>query len=525
MVLYAKFMTRKFDLNIEKILDNWDVYHAIREIIANALDEQVLTRTPDVEIFKDRDSKWHVKDYGRGLNYSHLTQNENDEKKKSKDVIGKFGVGLKDALAVLYKNRCSVKILSKYGDITLGMYPKEGFKDTLTLHAIIDDPSDSRRVGTKFILGVSDKDMEMAKALFLKFSNKTPLDRVPFGEIYRRSSEQCAYVYVHGVKVAEEPMYLFDYNITKTNAALEKSLNRERSAVGRTAYSNLIMKMLLEAKSDKVAGMLVEELKKIPYGTNHDEISRVDVQAHAIKVYNEHNNVVFIPSSQSYRMTNSDKEKIRESGREVIVVPDTAFQKVEGLKDYSGKEIGTFDVVLREYSENFKYRFVDESRLNESEKALFSKKAMVFSYYGDRKYLNRILISENINEMLSGDTLGVYDGSLDKIVLKRSVLSDSKIFYEVLFHELAHATSKYQDNTREFENELGKIIGNLAFKLIPSESMNLNDDGSSPGKKMGTESILSHLQEGKSGTANSSGSKEGDPKQKKTHTIFGRRLI
>ena len=54
MVLYAKFMTRKFDLNIEKILDNWDVYHAIREIIANALDEQVLTRTPDVEIFKPK---------------------------------------------------------------------------------------------------------------------------------------------------------------------------------------------------------------------------------------------------------------------------------------------------------------------------------------------------------------------------------------------------------------------------------------------------------------------------------------
>ncbi|MFR4022380.1 MAG: hypothetical protein ACLTZI_04810 [[Eubacterium] siraeum] len=36
---------REFDLNIEKILENWEVYHAIREIIANALDEQILTRT------------------------------------------------------------------------------------------------------------------------------------------------------------------------------------------------------------------------------------------------------------------------------------------------------------------------------------------------------------------------------------------------------------------------------------------------------------------------------------------------
>ena len=29
---------REFDLNIEKILENWENYHAIREIIANALD-------------------------------------------------------------------------------------------------------------------------------------------------------------------------------------------------------------------------------------------------------------------------------------------------------------------------------------------------------------------------------------------------------------------------------------------------------------------------------------------------------
>lgn len=33
-------MTKEFDLNIEKILENWEIYHAIRELIANALDEQ-----------------------------------------------------------------------------------------------------------------------------------------------------------------------------------------------------------------------------------------------------------------------------------------------------------------------------------------------------------------------------------------------------------------------------------------------------------------------------------------------------
>ena len=42
--------TRKFDLNIGKILEGWDVRRAIREVIANALDEQALTGTAEVKI-------------------------------------------------------------------------------------------------------------------------------------------------------------------------------------------------------------------------------------------------------------------------------------------------------------------------------------------------------------------------------------------------------------------------------------------------------------------------------------------
>jgi len=34
---------RNFDLNIEKILEGWETCHAIRELIANALDEQALS--------------------------------------------------------------------------------------------------------------------------------------------------------------------------------------------------------------------------------------------------------------------------------------------------------------------------------------------------------------------------------------------------------------------------------------------------------------------------------------------------
>src|ERR1700728_30265 len=105
----------KFDLNIEKILENWDTPHAIREVIANALDEQLLTKTKDVEITK-LDNTWLVKDYGRGLKYSHLTQNENQEKIKHPSTIGKFGIGLKDALATFDRKKVKVLIKSKFAD-------------------------------------------------------------------------------------------------------------------------------------------------------------------------------------------------------------------------------------------------------------------------------------------------------------------------------------------------------------------------------------------------------------------------
>lgn len=86
---------REFDLNIERVLENWTVAHALREVIANALDEQALTCTAEPEIFEDAAGHWHIRDWGRGLRHEHLTLNENRQKLQNPDkVVGKFGVGL-----------------------------------------------------------------------------------------------------------------------------------------------------------------------------------------------------------------------------------------------------------------------------------------------------------------------------------------------------------------------------------------------------------------------------------------------
>jgi hypothetical protein len=83
---------REFDLNIERVLENWTVAHALREIIANALDEHALTGSAEPTIYQDGNGAWHIRDWGRGLRYEHLTQNESKEKLAHPDqVVGKWG--------------------------------------------------------------------------------------------------------------------------------------------------------------------------------------------------------------------------------------------------------------------------------------------------------------------------------------------------------------------------------------------------------------------------------------------------
>jgi hypothetical protein len=158
---------REFDLNIERVLENWTVAHALREVIANALDEQTLTGTREPQIFQDAGGRWHVRDWGRGLRYEHLTQNENKEKLAQPDkVVGKFGVGLKDALATFDRHRVDVLIRSRYGDITTGKQAKHGFADIKTLHALITDPVDPGFTGTEYILAgtaLGERQVEEAK--------------------------------------------------------------------------------------------------------------------------------------------------------------------------------------------------------------------------------------------------------------------------------------------------------------------------------------------------------------------------
>lgn len=464
---------KMFDLNIEKILENWETHHAIREIIANALDEQLLTNTKDIDIFKDNDLRWHIRDFGRGLKYEHLTQNENQEKLMNPNLIGKFGIGLKDALATFDRNDIDVLIKSKYGDIKITKSTKYGFDDIVTLHATIYPPSDKEFVGTDIILsGVSDNQMNLAKNMFFKFSNETILDQTEYGQILEKVNE-VSNIYLNGVKVAEESNFLFSYNITSLDSKIKKSLNRERSNVGRTAYSDRVKLILLSSTNSDIAQKLSEDLTNFTNGVNHDELKWIDVQEHAVKILNTSNNVVFVTSDESIENPDSIDDII-QSGQEVVIIPANLKDKVLGQVDLSGNKIREFNQYHQDYAESFQYKFINPSQLTKQEYENTKYNDKIIELVGGKPYnVKDIKISETIrNEIGQGETSGVWLEDQGLIVIKRNQLLSLKKFAGTLIHELIHAKNGHDDVTRAFEIDLTENLGAFAEKILKSNEGN-----------------------------------------------------
>lgn len=464
---------RKFDLNIEEVLEDWEVYHAVREIIANALDEHALTKTKEIEI-KNENGDYIIRDFGRGLRYEHLTQNENKEKLSHPElVIGKFGVGLKDALATLNRHHIDVVIKSQYGDITIAKSSKSGFEDVITLHAIISPASNPTMEGTEVRLsGCSDNDIQKAKNLFMKFSGEHVLEKTDYGEILERIN-QVSKIYINGVRVAEEENFLFSYNITSLTTSMRKALNRERTNVGRTAYTDRIKSILLSSKTKPVAQLLVEDLAKYQEGIQHDELKYNDIAIHACKILNSSSNVVFV-TPQQLQIDTMSIDHVKRDGYHVIVIPEAIQAKIANEKDVLGNVIRDLHQYNLEYNASFEFKFIEKKNLNKDELTILEKTDDIFKLIGGKpSIINTVLISETMRrEELGFEAVGLWESDKRRIVIKRDQLLNLKSYASTLLHETAHAISNAGDVSREFESTLTELLGIIASKSTNGKSDN-----------------------------------------------------
>lgn len=457
---------KKFDLNIDRMLENWDAFHAIREIIANALDEQILTGCSEVVISCDDKGFWHIRDFGRGLRHEHFTMNENQEKLEHPGLIGKFGVGLKDALATFDRVGVEASIRSKYCDVSFDRSEKHDFSDVITLHACISAPSDPSFVGTEFVLkGCSADDIDKAKRLFLRFSGEEVLEKTQYGEVLRKT-DKTSYIYINGIRVAEEENFLFSYNITSLTAAIKKALNRERTNVGRTAYSDRVKSILLSSTVEVVARTLIDDLGNFGNGTLHDEMKWTDVSVHASKITNATGKVLFLTDEE---IMNAPRfvDEARENGHQIITIPATVKEKLAGQTDVKGNAIQDLNNFLSEWNDSFEFKFITSEKLTPSERSVFSITGRIANLVGGfPRRVQGVKISETMRPETGcfSEALGLWTGT--EIIIKRSELSSVGSYAGVLLHEIGHARSGETDVTRGFELELTSLLGLVASEAL-----------------------------------------------------------
>jgi hypothetical protein len=465
--------SRYFDLNIQRVLEHWSVSEALREVIANALDEQALTRTADVEIIESADAVWRIRDFGRGLRYEHFTQNENPEKLAQPSlVIGKFGVGLKDALATFDRHDVGVLIRSAHAEITIESVAKHGFDDVRTLHAVVGESPDPTMPGTEFILsGLSRADVDRAKEFFLRYSDETVLESTRYGAVLHHEAGD-ARIYVNGLRVATEPDFLFSYNITSLTKALRAALNRERSNVGRQAYSDRVKAILLACESSEVAGPLAGDLAAFAAGTAHDETGWIDVALHACRILNSHERVVFATADQVY-LSAGLLSNAEGDGYRVIVVPENVALKLPQLTDLDGNAIRDLDEYRHEWNESFVYDFVSSNELAAPEQAVFALTAPIMRLLrSETNRVKEVRISRTmrIDSHDNDEAVGVWDEAEQLIVIKRDQLSTPQAFLGTLLHEIGHALSGAPDVSREFEHGLTYLLGSTGAAAVVKDA-------------------------------------------------------
>lgn len=461
---------KRFDLNMEEdLLEAWGKSDGIRELIANALDEQALTDTDPVVIEEQGEGQWFIRDFGRGLRYQHFTQGEDEEKLANPDkVIGKFGVGLKDALAVLYRHGVEVTIHSQHNTFTVEEAPKAEFEDVETLHAVVSPPENPDIEGTLVVLeDVNETDIETAKRNFLRFSDEDLIEETKFGDVYAKPGED-ARIYVSGLRVASEPDFMFSYNITNTTKRIRDALNRERSNVGRSAYTPRVKKILQECESGEIASQLVTEFGKFEEGTAGEELGWKPIRVHAAKLMNAQEDVVFT-TVEEQREKRDLLDHARQDGYEVVTIPENIRDDITSVSDTEGNEIRDIGAYESEYMESFEFEWVEDEDLTDKERSVWELRHDILDLLDEPPGIEEIRVSETMRITGGADwkTRGTWEPMEQRIVVHRPVLQDPSAFAATILHEVAHPKSgNAPDQTREFERALTDLLGEVATSSL-----------------------------------------------------------
>lgn len=477
-----------YDLNIQNILEDWKPEDAIREFISNALDETKLSHTKqEPNIFKDSDGLWHIRDYGRGLKPNSFIQNENEEKLNRNDMIGKFGIGLKDAIATLVRNKISFYILADQERYEAEYRIKAGGSNELTIHMVASPlPKGQKIQGTDVVMRCTDQQIQNAKGKFSQYDSMKVLASTDLGEIIQKPFFGPAKIYFNGLEIAQEENFIFSYNITKPTLQLKKALNRERKNVGKTAYAKRIQDMYKNLEEKAVMDILLDHI--IDRDFSQSELDYSEVMASVLQWSAQDSQTnrdkVFVSQSFMENHPSMIADVSERQDKKIVILPDTSYKKIETFNKntqdsstsaYGQNTINTFDQILRIEEENFNPEVISFSDLAEKEQKVFKLAQNIVDKVSQPHYFKAIKVAQSLYSYEEGaQAVGLWDSREQTIYIRRDQLNSSSAFLGTLIHEIIHAQTGKYDATRAFESFLTQVIGQLASGLVdPNASISI----------------------------------------------------
>ena len=193
---------------------------------------------------------------------------------------------------------------------------------------------------------------------------------------------------------------------------MRKALNRERTNVGRTTYSERVKSILKSAKSDTVKEELAEQISIRYSGEQCDEITWSEIAQVGIEALAKRdNNAVFVTEREM--LYNPDEmERMRMEGRNIIVSNERDRGKIQT------EDAVTFTSYVQDFKDSFEFDYVEPNSLSAAERKVFDKTDSIMKMVGwTDEEMPEILISNTLQKetdtssgiLLTFSAIGLYE--------------------------------------------------------------------------------------------------------------------
>lgn len=306
-------MTSYIDLNIgTNYLEHLNIVDSLKEIFANAIDEHIL-KNIDIENiqfgYKKVSNKYQffIVDFGDGIMPENFIQKINDNKVKNNNIIGQFGIGLKDAIAYLTNNNVKIVITTnKY--IYEPIFKKKNNIDVL--HMKCSEHLQNYEFGTKFTLSnITKKHFEDCLKKFILFdniSNKfTYLVNNKIVQyidesnnvIYSSDNNGLQSIFINGMQVKSKAPFHFTYDLKRT-IELKQIINRDRTDIDIKLLKKFVNKILetirFNEDSENFFQKIIEIFAQAQQKKELKELGKIDIIRNIIYELNKTEKYIFV---------------------------------------------------------------------------------------------------------------------------------------------------------------------------------------------------------------------------------------